>query len=246
MVKMKRKTGKTFNEYVGLNVQEALLWSELLRNGPLTISQLAVVSKCSRPTVYKYLHVFKERGLVNTHKKGKRRLFEPSSLNAVERWHASRQRHGPKDALEKNNEKKEGGDVQIYRGRELSRVWEMVLDETPKKGIFYRYDGYGKGISVAEHIPQDNYARIEAKKMERFVITNEFLRKSSYKKRIECASRMLPLSAGEFEQGVTHILFGEKMAMIDVKNKIAFVIHNKNIVEYHRELFKWTYRQLPE
>ena len=243
---MKRRNDKTFNKYVGLNAQEAVLWSELIQKGPLTISQLAVLSKCSRPTVYKYLQVFKERGLVSTQKRGKRRLFEASSLNAVERWYASRQRRGAKDVVEKKNEKKEGSDVQIYRGRELSRVWEMVLDETPKKGIFYRYDGYGKGVSVAEYIPQDNYARIEAKKVERFVITNQDLRKSSYKKRIECASRMLPLSAGEGEQGVPHILFGEKLAMRDKRNKIACVIHNKNIVEYHRELFKWTYRQLPE
>ncbi len=220
---------------LALNETETKIWTVLARKSPLSIVELADLTGKTRPTIYKYLDRLQKDGFILTVKKGKRIVYV---LN--------KNKH-PLDRPRKGElHPKSDPDVQVYRGKDVRKVWERLLEELPKKAIFYRYDGYGSSHSLVGIIPTNNYQIIEDKKLERFVITNDSLRRGAYKKRVECASRKLPVSFDRFEQGITQFIFGDTIALVDLTKQVAFMIENKALAEYHCKLFQFIYQQLPE
>lgn len=220
---------------LGLNETETKIWTALAHKSPLSIVKLAHLTGKTRPTIYKYLACLQKDGFVLARKKGQRVVYTLNKAKHPLDRPRKGERHQTTDP-----------DVQVYRGKEIRKVWERLLEELPKKAIFYRYDGYGSSQSLAGIVPANNYQMIEDKKLERFVITNDALRRGIYKKRVECASRKLPASFDRFEQGITQFIFGDTIALVDLTKQVAFMIENKALAEYHRKLFQFLYRQLPE
>ncbi|MBP6944864.1 winged helix-turn-helix transcriptional regulator [Patescibacteria group bacterium] len=219
----------------GLNETGTKIWNALAHKSPLSIVELASLTEKTRPTIYKYLDRLQKDEFVLAVKKEKRIVY---ALNKA-KHPLDRPRKGERHP-------KSDPDVLVYRGKDIRKVWERLLEELPKKAIFYRYDGYGSSQSLAGIMPANNYQIIEDKKLERFVITNDVLRRGAYKKRVECASRKLPVSFDRFEQGITQFIFGDTIALVDLTKQVAFMIENKALAEYHRKLFQFIYRQLPE
>ncbi len=219
----------------GLNETETKIWNALACKSPLSIVELTDLTGKTRPTIYKYLARLRKDGFTLTVKKGKRVVYVLNKAKHPLDRPRKEERHPTTDP-----------DVQVYRGKEIRKVWERLLVELPKKSIFYRYDGYGSSQSLVGIMPKDNYHIIEDKKLERFVITNDTLRRGAYKKRVECASRKLPVSFDAFEQGITQFIFGDTIALVDLTKQVAFMIENKALAEYHRKLFQFLYHQLPE
>jgi DNA-binding transcriptional ArsR family regulator len=220
---------------LGLNETETKIWNALAHKSPLSIVELAGLAGKTRPTIYKYLDRLQKNGFILTAKKGKRIVYALNKNKHPLDPPRNGEHHPPTDP-----------DIQVYRGKEIRRVWERLLEELPKKAIFYRYDGYGSSQSLVGIMPANNYQIIEDKKLERFVITNDALRRGVYKKRVECASRKLPASFDDFEQGITQFIFGDTIALVDLTKEVAFMIENKALAEYHRKLFQFLYHQLPE
>ena len=215
----------------------------------MNISQLARASRLHRPAIYELLPALIEKKLVKEVKTNKRIAYRSTGTQALETWRASRDHAYASELkkLKKNDIQADvSDDVRVYRGKEMRRVWEDVLASTPRASVFFRYDGYAPPIHTKEYMPADYYEKIEHKKIDRFVITNGALRKSAYKKRLECASRMLPASFDPFEQGVSQFIFGDKIALIDFKTETAFVITNKALAAFHTKVFQFLYRTLPE
>ncbi len=228
-------------EYLGFNPHEAAIWRSLVDNRrPQTVTEIAKRSGETRPTVYKYLNKFHRLHLVvRTSAAGHiRTMTKKSHLFTIAPALLSK-RAVPVE-LSSNQE------VQILKGKDLKKVWQILLEELPKKGIFYRYDDYSSHTAVSKHMPADFYKKIEKNKLERFVITNHGLRKGVYKKRLECASRMLPSMFDLFEQGVSEFVFNDTIMMVDFTTETAFIIKNTALAAYHRKRFEYLYAHLPE
>lgn len=233
----------------GLSEREALVWHALMTEGASNISELARATELHRPALYELLPSLIEKKLVKEVTTHRRVAYRATGTRALEMFRASRDVAYAKELkrLKKFDAQPDvSEDVRVYHGKEMRKVWEDVLASTPQASVFYRYDGYAPPIHAQDYMPKDYYARIEHKKIDRFVITNGALRKSAYKKRLECASRMLPKSFDAFEQGVSQFIFGDKLALIDFKTETAIVITNKTLAKYHAKLFQYLYRSLPE
>ncbi len=233
----------------GLSEREARIWHALSIQGPLHISQIARETRLHRPAIYDTLPSLVEKKLVKQVQGIKRISYRTTGTHALEKWRASRDKAF---ALQLKKVKKYdlqddvSDDVRVYHGKEMLKVWEDVLASTPKATTFFRYDGYTPSVSAQRYMPVGYYERIEHKRIDRFVITNSALRKSTYKKRLECASRMLPASFDPFEQGVSQFIFGNKIALIDFTTETAFVIKNAALAKYQAQVFQYLYRGLPE
>ncbi len=231
----------------GLPEREAAVWYVLATQGPLHVTELSERTKLHRPAVYAQLAALLKKGLVSIAKGAGRRRYQSTGVTRLAAWSAEqgRQFMAPLARLQKEEAQAMPEEIRVYRGKELRRVWED-LAKSPKKTLFYRYDGYPASIDVGKYVPQAYIDSLTSHGLERFVITNQALRKRAFVKRVECASRMLPGGFDAFEDGITHFIYGDTMALVDLKNEIAFVIKNAALAAYHRKVFRFLYRGLGE
>jgi DNA-binding MarR family transcriptional regulator len=233
----------------GLSKREALIWDTLAEQGSMNISQIASATRLHRPAVYATLPMLEQKGLLKRVAGKKRVSYRTTGSAALESWRASQDSQFARQLqrLQKNEPQLvSSDDVQVYHGKDIRRVWEAVLAWGKRGKVFYRYDGYPSTMRVHTYMPAGYYEGIEQKGVDRFVITNKVLRASAYKKRLECASRVLPGSFDAFEQGVSQFIFGESMALIDLTTETAFVIKNAALASFHLRLFQYLYQILPE
>lgn len=233
----------------GLAPREATLWQALATKGPMNVSQLARVSSLHRPAIYALIPKLLEKNLIKEVKDKRRIAYATTGVAMLEAWRATHDRAFA--AQLEVLKKQEGGErlsheIQEFHGKEISKVWDVILKDFPKRSVFFRYDGYSPSTPIRTYIAKGYYDEITHKNLERFVITNKGLRTAPYKKRIECASRMLPGSFDAFEQGVTQFICGNKIALIDFTTESAYVITNAALAQYHARLFQYLYRSLPE
>lgn len=71
-------------EKLGIPEKAAKIYISLLELGPSTVLELAARAAVNRPTAYLHLEALKERGLVSTITKGKRKLFVAESPHELE------------------------------------------------------------------------------------------------------------------------------------------------------------------
>ena len=247
---MKQKAPFDALMIAGLSDRETRIWHTLAEQGALNISQLAQATGLHRPAIYATLPMLKEKALIKEVAQGKRRLaYRITGVKALETWRASRDAvfaQQLKKIKAKDTVQDVSDDVRVYHGKEMRRVWEEVLAWGARGKVFYRYDGYPVGTRVGSYLPPGYYETIEKKNVDRFVITNQALRSAAYRKRVECASRMMPTSFDAFEQGVSQFIFGDQIALIDFTTETAFIVKNKALAAYHMRLFKFLFHLLPE
>ncbi len=231
----------------GLPEREAAIWYALTSEGMANVTDLARRTSLHRPAVYAQLEALLEKGLVEIVKGPGRRRYRSTGAARLAAWTAEQvgQLSEPLMRFQKAESQALPEEIRLYRGKELCRVWED-LAKSPKRTVFYRYDGYPGDVHVSKYVPNEYIESLKSHGLERFVITNQALRRRAFVKRVECASRMLPGSFDAFEDGITHFIYGDTMALVDLKNEIAFVVKNEALASFHRKLFRYLYRSLAE
>ncbi len=231
----------------GLSKREAMIWIVLSEKEPMHISQLAKTCDLHRPAVYLALESLHKQGLVKEQKIGQRIHYKATGSHLIEKKRALRDKaFAAQIAKQKQQEPTSmPEDIQIFRGKDIARVWNMVAN-SPKGSIVYRYDGYPASMDIGSLATQAYRDAMAKQRIERFVITNQALRKKAYQRRIECASRMFPGKFHAFEQGVTIFVFDGKIALVDLKNQSAYVILNPALAAYQVRVFKYLFQSLAE
>jgi sugar-specific transcriptional regulator TrmB len=231
----------------GLPEREALVWYVLATHEPLHITDISRIADLHRPAVYTQLEALIQKGLVEELEIPGRRRYRTTGTRKFTAWARAQERVFV-DSLTRLQEE-EGEpmpeEMRIYRGKEIRRVWEE-LAQSPKKTVFYRYDGYPGSLNIDRYIPKEYIEGLKSRGLERFVVTNQALRRRAYQKRVECASRVLPASFDPFEQGISQFIYSDKIALVDFSTETAFVIKNATLADFHRRLFKYLYHTLPE
>lgn len=230
----------------GLSEREALVWYVLTKDGPAHVSEVAERSGLHRPAVYAQLQALLKKGLVKERTGTGRRYYQSTGVSVFTAWCKTQQGAFVKSlTLLGETSPRLPDDVRIYRGKEIRKVWEE-LAASPKRTVFYRYDGYPATFFVDPYIPPEYIKSLQSRGLERFVITNRALRKRAYQKRVECASRVLPGAIDPFEQGISQFIYQDKIAFIDFTSETAYVIQNAPLADFQRQLFRYLYRTLPE
>lgn len=231
----------------GLTKREAAIWLALSGKGPMHISQLAKACSLHRPAVYLALESLRKQGLIKEQKIGLRIHYKATGAHLIEKKRALRDKaFAAQIAKQKQQERAPmPEDIQVFRGKHIAQVWNLVAN-SPKGTIVYRYDGYPASMDISS-LATPAYRQAMAKqRIERFVVTNQALRKKAYQRRIECASRMFPGKFHAFEQGVTIFVFDGRIALVDLKNESAYVVLNPALAAYQVMVFKFLFQSLVE
>ena len=167
----------TLLRQLGLSKNAALTYLALLETGPVTVARIAAHSGVQRPLVYKVLPELLGMGLIAKAPRGKRMHFSALAPTKLKQLH-----HALDVALdtalpsleERFLASGERPHVTYFEGRTgIVSVYEDIIETLPRGGVFYRYSSGSKSRKNEYYVPKDYRAKRDAKKLERYVITNK-------------------------------------------------------------------------
>lgn len=232
---------------IGLKEEHAALYASLLEKGPLTLAELSRAAKLYRPATYKLLPELEEQGLVTRTLHGKRTYFAAESPEKLEPV-IEKERHAATLALhdmrERFDKRKKAPQVTVGSGRKgISNVYDDILHTLKRGEVFYRYSSAKQKRARNAYVPADYEKRRDAKRLERYVITNK--RTSSLKtSKLERYIRSIPADFDRFEYDVTLLVYGNKIAYVDYASDTAITIENPAIAQFQKKLFQLLFSRL--
>lgn len=238
-------TEKIFRR-LGLGKHESEVYIALLEGGPLTIAAIAKKAHIERPLVYAVIPDLLEQGLIMKVPKGKRYFYSARSPQVLSQLHSAAGEELARSlpSLEARFIKTEKRpEVTYLEGREgIISVYEDILNTLPHGGVFYRYSSSTSDRKKI-YVPKNYSGRRDAKRIERYVITNKFTA-AKKKKKLELSVKALPVGADLFEYNITQLIYGPKIAFVDYNSETAVVIENRVIAQFQERLFKLFYQRL--
>lgn len=236
-----------FLEVLGLTQKEIDIYTLLISYGALTASEIVNRSNMHRPYVYKTLGLLLNKKIITQGKIGSRKVYivEPPSTLRKRMADVIDSSYKEIDELEK-----------IYDSPSLETIIKTVqgktgitsifsdLVESLKKGdVFYRYTSETDTNHVNTFLPNDYRTIRDKKQLERFVISN-WVTAEVKQKRLERATKVIPKSETSFNQDCIQLIYGNKLAFIDIQQLQGVIIENKNLAQFQREIFKLLYKRL--
>ena len=231
----------------GLTEAEGEIYLSLLREGGQTISGLSRTTKLFRPSIYKALALLKGKKLVSLLSSGKRIVYTaepPKILEEVARGlqkeiseiipelESLRNRHGIKPL------------VRLVDGKEgLRSIFSDVVESLNAGEVFYRYTSESDLEKANSYLPADYRSRRDAKKLERYVISNQ-ASGSKKKVRLERAMKIIPPQTELFEDNIIEIIYGNKVAFLDLTTETGVIMENPHIASFQKKIFKLLYARL--
>lgn len=122
-------------------------------------------------------------------------------------------------------------------------MFDHVIDNLPKGGTFYRYTSERNLDEVNKYISRDYRLKRDKKKLERLVISNPLSGKQK-KPRLERFIRYINSENVQFNQNIIQIIYGTRVAFINLNNEEAYIIEDKQLADFQTTIFKQLYFKL--
>lgn len=232
---------------LGLSKNAAVVYIALIETGASTIARIASQAGIQRPLVYKVLPELLNFGLIAKAPRGKRTYYHalsPTKLRGLHRTLDVALDTALPALEERFLASGERPRITYLEGRVgIVSVYEDIIESLPKGGVFYRYSSGTKTKKHEYYVPKDYRAKRDAKKLERYVITNK-LTAAKKTSRMERAVKSIPLDAGLFSYNITQLIYGTKIAFVDYNTESAIIIDNAVIAAFQGQLFKLLYQRL--
>jgi sugar-specific transcriptional regulator TrmB len=198
-----------------------------------------------RPAIYAALPTLKEKGLISERQVAKRILYAaepPTKLRAL-----LKPVHEELDAiipeltkLQENNKPT----VRKLDGKQgIHTVYEDILTTLKKGDEFYRYSSESSKQLEKTGLPKGYEKRRDELGLERMVISNpDYV--SSREPSLEESLKVVPDEFLPFDDDVSQIIYGDKIAFIDYKQQVSTIIENPTLAKFQKDIFKMLYRRL--
>lgn len=230
---------------VGLSDAEAGVYMDLLEYGTQTISEISRTSKLHRPAIYKALPTLKEKGLVSERQIGKLIHYAAEPPERLRNLvHAL---HEDLDTMIPNLVQLQDNKTPVVRRLDgkagVHAVFEDILQTLHKGEAFYRYSSETAEHNLAVGLPPNYEERRDKKEIGRLVISNsDYVR--SREPQLDETLVEVPEEYLPFDDGVSQIIYGPKIAYIDYNQPIATIIENPAVAKFQKEIFMMLFRQL--
>lgn len=223
----------------------------MLAAGPSSIATIARDAGIYRTDVYAALPELETLGLLAKTGKGRRMLYAAAPVGRLLELAEARLARAAKvlqgAVKEEKRETRARGPIRALKGPAgLSEVLADMMRTLPRGGTFYRIDSHllrpRKGPSTT--MPAGYGEWRDKNRIEQFVITSGTLRTSSFRKRLECASRVIPPKEDGFGYDINVLIHGDTVAFVDFTDETAFLITHPRIAAMQKSLFKRLYDRL--
>lgn len=230
-------------EKLWLNEDESKIYLFLIRNPKQNISDLSNKLFINRPKLYNILPNMLEMWLISNILIWKRKYYiaeNPEILNSYfEKIKDDFDLFIPqiKDIYWNHFTKP------IFKNLKwkswIKNIYLDIANSLKKWEVFYRYSSRNNvektSISKSEY---EKYRKIrEEKKLERMVITNDYL-KSIKQDKLEKEVVIIPKDFDIFEDNISKIIYANKVAIIDYNSEECFIIESQIFANFEQKIFK--------
>ncbi|OGG60742.1 hypothetical protein A2765_01345 [Candidatus Kaiserbacteria bacterium RIFCSPHIGHO2_01_FULL_56_24] len=242
------KVRRTLFRRLGFGRHAEAVYDALRTGGGLTVSEIARLTGIHRPPVYESLRQLIERDLASRMKRGKRNVYaakSPQALRAILR-ELERELTGEMPRIEKARPAPGSAhpEISVFDGRAgITAIFSDVVTRLPRGATFYRYTSERDLDRVNRYLPRDYRSKRDAKHLERLVISNPESGKAK-RPRLERFIKFIPPEASLFDQDVIQLIYGDRVAFIDLNAERGFVVHNKQLADFQKVIFKQLYKKL--
>lgn len=211
------------------------------------MATLARVAKLNRPAAYRIVADLEQRGLLRRVVSGKRIHFAAETPEKMETVLTDAHQASIgilEDLKEQHTRRGTAPEVTVGYGKKgIARVYDDILHTLARGDVFYRYSSASKKRTKHAYVPKDYEARRDAKRLERYVITNK--RTSALKtKKLERYIRIIPAEFDRFEYDITLLVYAHKIAYIDYNSETAVTIESRAAAQFQRRLFQLLFSKL--
>lgn len=247
---MKQGSSKGPLQELGLSAGAEELYRTLAEHAESDISDMARMAKQSRTDTYRYIAELLEHNLVRQILRGKRKLYEAVSPDAIFAILKKKEENiiDQVDSLQLIFDRKtQGFGAETYAGKEgLRTVFELLVKDAKKKANLLRIESLNEPHRHKKYYPRIYFQRVSLYHkgdMERYVITNPDMIKGR-RKSLNRSIRAVPDTHLPFDFNFTSIIVEDKVAYIDYEHEKAFLIRNKRFAEYMTAIFWMLYEKL--
>jgi sugar-specific transcriptional regulator TrmB len=221
---------------LGLGKHAAHVYQVIAEKGPLLASHVILYSKRHRPAVYKALHELNEHSLICSMSTGKRKLWNVTDRDRVEKLFQNISVIVP--AVQSRMP------VRFLQGSAgIRSVFDDVVEHAQKGETFYRFTSETDLDAVNAYLSKDYRKKRDQKKLERQVISNP-LSGNRKQPRLERFIKFIPPEIDVFNQNIIELVYGSRIAFIDLNKKECFIIENSSLADFQKVIFRQLYKRL--
>ncbi len=232
---------------LGLGISAHTVYETLERYGPLGISGIARAGTLHRPAAYRGVRELEDLRLVSQASHGKRTIYTAASRARVAEVFEKFVRAadaGIRAGSQKQHGQPLASDVRVFEGDTAVRdIFDDAIASSARGDTFYRITSERDVDEINALLPPGYRARRDKKHLERLVISNT-ISSSGKRDRLERFIRHLGSDAEPFEHNVIKLIYGAKIAYIDIFSRKGFVVTNAHVADFERTLFRALYKRL--
>ncbi len=227
---------------LGLPKHSDEIFSTLEKSGPSSVSALKNATGVHRPAIYRSLKALLKRRLVSEKTFGKRIYYVAESRAHITKIFV----HTAEEVtrLESGAPKNSAGAVRYFEGESaVTALFNDLVEHSRRGDTFYRYTSEKNLDQVNRLLPSDYRKRRDAKRLERLVISNPESGKRK-QNRLERFIKFLGSEKESFHQNAIQLIYGDRLAFIDLNTFKGFIIENKTLAEFQKTIFRALYKRL--
>jgi sugar-specific transcriptional regulator TrmB len=229
----------------GFGKKESEIYLVLLESGDLNISEIFRKTKINRVSLYKILPEMVNGGFVSETKQNNSKKFKAENPEKLEMIFQKNRLDFEKSIKVLKNiysNKKERPAVRFLEGKNaIKHTFEDMVISSPKNSTIYRYSSR-KTFGMTNK-SESYYKLRDSKRIERKAIVSE--QKAQKKKsKLERFVRVVPKEFDLFDDDVSQFIYQNRVAFIDHKHEISFIIESEKIARFQEKIFKLLYSKL--
>lgn len=233
---------KSILHSIGFDDNETTVFLYLVHQGASNVTAIAKKTKLSRGAVYKTLSLLLEKKRARTTSSKKRVLYEAIDPSTLVSEVEEATKRGIQNLYQLSAKHKASLFVPVtsmYEGQEeIHSIYEDIIKTLPKGGTYFRYTS--RKDSYEKTPLYQTYKNI--KEIERLVITSEQKALSKEKD----SNRFIKTVPKDFafEDNVTLLIYGSKVAYIDYTSMTGTVIESPQLARFQEKIFKLLWKKL--
>lgn len=229
-------------ERLGLPKHSDEIFLALEKKGPSSVSAMGEAIDVHRPAIYRSLKALVKMKLVSEKTFGKRVFYVAESRAGITKIFSHT--IGEVTRLEENAPKNSAGAVRYFEGESaVTALFNDLVEHSKRGDTFYRYTSEKDLDQVNRLLPSDYRKRRDGKRLERLVISNP---ESGRRKRnrLERFIKFIGSEKESFHQNAIQLIYGDRLAFIDLNTFKGFIIENKTLAEFQKTIFRALYKRL--
>jgi len=233
---------------LGLTRPEISVYMYLLERGAsLSVMDMAKGLSAHRPIIYKALSLLIDKGLVSSTLKGKRKQYaaeSPEKLrNMINEVTIDVEETIP-DLEDIYKSPKTKPIIKFLEGKKgITFVYSDIVDSLKRGDVFYRYTSSKDLVKTNKYLPRDYREKRDNKNLERFVIRSQAT-EPQIKPDLNRNTKIVPPDFDLFDQNIIQLIYGSKVAIIDLNTETSFIIENDKFADFQKKIFKLLYSKL--